>query len=132
MSIPKTYVPERRNRVVYPYPLGLKCPGTDFFGRLLPSLPSRIPPHPAIIYGAGSIHTITRPAGGTRIETVTLRVVKPIEVGFCQFAQSILAQVDSGPQDLVGRTVFVKIFDSLYVNPDDLLTLGMYKYINNG
>lgn len=115
MSFKTRHIP-----VAYPYPPGPERPSNEIFGRVLPPLPSPTPPHASSVYGVNTILSLTRPTGGKRTETVMIRVVKPLELGYCQFSQSLLAQVESGPTHLSGQTVFVKIYDPWYINPDDL------------
>ena len=112
--------------VTYPYPPGPARPSNDIFGRLLPPLPSRTPPHPSSIYEVNAILSLTRPTREKRTETVIVRVVKPLQLGYCLFSQSLLAYVESGPTYLAGQTVFIKVYDPWYINPDDLRTIGTY------
>ena len=121
MSFKTRHIP-----MTYPYPPGPERPSNDIFGRLLPPLPSPTPPHASSVYGVNAILSLTRPTGGKRTETVIIRVVKPLELGYCLFSQSLLAQVESGPTYLTGQTVFVKVYDPWYINPDDLRTVGTH------
>jgi hypothetical protein len=51
---------------------------------------------------------------------VRVKVTKPLDVCFTNFAQSVEAKVEEGPSNLNGRLVYLNFFDSLYLNPDDL------------
>lgn len=112
--------------MTYPYPPGPERLSNDIFGRLLPPLPSPTPPHASSVYGVNAILSLTRPTGEKCTETVIIRVVKPLELGYCLFSQSLLAQVESGPTYLTGQTVFIKVYDPWYINPDDLRTVGTH------
>jgi hypothetical protein len=57
--------------------------------------------------------TLTRATPKGRSETVVIKVTDPVEVDYGQFAQSVLAHVESGPAYLLGQTVYVKIYDPL-------------------
>ena len=111
--------------VTYPYPQGPNRPSKDFFGRLLPPLPSTTPPPASTIYDVGKTFSITGPTPKGRTETVVIKVVRPIELGYCQFTQSVIAHVESGPPYLLGRDVFVKVYDPLYIDPDNLPSMSI-------
>ena len=57
------------------------------------------------------------------VEIVKIKVLKIVDMGKFKFSQSVLACVEKGPHNLNGRDVFVKFFDPLYVNSDDLQTI---------
>lgn len=101
----------------YPYPPESRCKG-DFYGRPLPSLPSQTPPRPERQYSVNTSFSLTRPN-----ETIKITVSKHVDIGFCKFSQAVLATIEEGPNYLQGKTVFMKFYDPLFVNPDDLQTI---------
>ena len=115
-----------RFRVPYPYPAGPNRATTDFFGRILPPLPSHTPPRAATVYAVDKTLAITHPAAARRTETVDITIIKALELGYCQFSQTFLARVECGPVYLNGKIVLVKVFDPHYINPDDLRTAGTH------
>lgn len=109
-----------------PYPPEKRSSGTDYFKRPLPKLPSVSPPLPHQTYSADATFTLYR--GYLRNETVKVSVKNPLDIGWCNLSQSFLARVDEGPTSLAGKIVFVKVFDSLYINPDDLPVSSIFPH----
>jgi len=108
----------------YPYPPGPSRLKGDYFGRNLPPLPDKPFMKASKLYATNNSFNLYRlqnsPPG---IETVRVTVVKPVDVGYSCMSQSVIAQVDEGPPYLQGRTVFIKFYDPLYINPDCLQTI---------
>lgn len=102
----------------YPYPPDSRSKG-DFYGRHLPLLPSQSPQRPERQYSINKSFSLTRPN-----EIIKITVSKHVDVGFCKFSQAVLATVHEGPKHLQGTTVFVKFYDPLFLNPDDLRTIS--------
>jgi len=87
-------------------------------------MPAKNFPSAESAYKLGNIFQITRPKDtDPSIEILTIKVTKTIEVANKMNPQSFLAQVEEGPNDLSGKTVFIKVYDPLYVNPDHLKTI---------
>ena len=107
-----------------PYPRRKRSSGVDYFGRQLPPLPST-PPLPNKFYVADSSFILRRPRDPLPSETVKVTVTEAVDVGWCNLSQSVKARVEDGPQYLLGMEVFLKFFDPLYINPDDLPTIGI-------
>ena len=102
----------------YPYPPESRSKG-DFYGRDLPSLPSQTPLRPEREYSINKSFSLRRPN-----ETIKITISKQVDIGFCKFSQAVLATVEEGPEYLQGTTVFVKFYDPLFLNPDDLRTVA--------
>ena len=99
-------------------------PHRDFYGRLRPALPTKVFPNANSVYKVDNSFQLTRSINTSPfIEIVKIKVLKKVDVGKFKFSQSVLAGVEEGPHNLNGRDVFVKFFDPLYVNPDDLQTI---------
>ncbi len=101
----------------YPYPPDSRSKG-DFYGRELPPLPSQTPQRPERQYSVNKSFSLRSPN-----ETIKITISNQIDVGFCKFSQAVLAAVEDGPGYLKGTTVFVKFYDPLFLNPDDLRTI---------
>ena len=98
--------------------------GRDFYHRLLPPMATEQFPSVQSVYKLGNIFQITRPKNTHPfIEILKIKVIKPIEVADEMNSQSFLAQIEDGPSHFNGRTVFIKVYDPLYVNPDHLKTI---------
>ena len=107
-----------------PYPPGKCGSGLDCFGRQLPLLPSKSPPYPQQIYTVNTKLSLTR-ANNPSSKLVVVTIKEVVDVGWCKLSQSFLAHVNSGPKTVQGKSVFLKIFDPLYFNPDELPTEGI-------
>jgi hypothetical protein len=108
-----------------PYPPRKRSSGVDYFGRQLPPLPSTSP-LPNKFYAVDSSFTLRRPRDPAPSETVKVNVIEAVDVGWCNLSQSVKARVEDGPQYLLGKEVFLKFFDPLYISPDDLPTIGIF------
>src|SRR5271156_76008 len=114
---------------IYPYPPGPGRLKGDCFGRNLPPLPNKPFMKASKLYAADKSFLLFRPQNSPPgIEAVSVTVVKPVDVGYSCMSQSVLAQVDDGPCNLQGRMVFLKFYDPLYINPDDLETISIPPY----
>jgi hypothetical protein len=91
----------------------------DSGGRLLCPLPSKPFRRADIEYAEGKTLTFTR--FGER-EAVVVEIVEHLEVGYGDCPQILLAKVQDGLPKYKGRTVVVKVYDALYVNPDYVFT----------
>lgn len=111
-----------------PYPPTQRSTGKDAVGRPLPSLPSTSPPFPQEIYSKGASFTLSKPKSFPP-ELARVIITEPIDVGWCNLSQAVLAHVDSGPGNLVGESVFLKFFDPAYLNPDDLPSKSIYHLV---
>ena len=99
-------------------------PHRDFYGRLHLALPTNAFPTANSAYKVDSSFQLTRSINTSPfVEIVKIKVLKKVDVGKFKFSQSVLARVEEGPHSLNGRDVFVKFFDPLYVDPDDLQTI---------
>lgn len=106
------------------YPSRATPPHRDFYGRLHTALPTKAFPTANSVYKVNNSFQLTRPINTPPfVEFVKIKVLKKVDVGQFKFSQSVLARVEQGPRNLNGRDVFVKFFDPLYVNPDDLKTI---------
>jgi hypothetical protein len=109
----------------YPYPYGQALP-KDFLGRKLPPLPSQKPPLPSSVYHVNRTMTLRRPTGGPRaMQSVSVKIARSIDVGYNRSTQSVLVDVEVGPPSLVGKRLFMKVYDPLYVDLDDLGTVSI-------
>src|SRR5436190_11237032 len=104
----------------YAYPPEARASGRDYFGRPLPPLPSKTPKPPQFQYAENKSFSLNRPN-----EVVTVTITKQVDVGYSNFSQAVLANVDDGPPCLVGKEVFLKFYDPLFLNPDDLESIHM-------
>jgi len=96
----------------------------DFFGRRLPPMLQKYL-HPRATYAEGNSLLLSSPRNTPPPESIKVKITKPIDIGFVHLSQCVLAQVEDGPPHLHSRTLFLKIFDSQYVNPDDIqVTIG--------
>jgi hypothetical protein len=106
-----------------PYPPENRTSG-DFFGRQLPPLPAKRVCPPEKYYSVNSSFVISRSKPSpTPPETLKVTIIDATDVGWCKLSQSVRSRIDDGPQHWVGKVVFLKFFDPLYINPDDLQTL---------
>jgi hypothetical protein len=103
----------------FSYPL---TTGVDFFKRSLPPLPTKNPGNPREFYSAGKSFTLRR-LQNRPDDVIEIRIVNCVEVYFKNFSQAVTAVVTKGPAYWVGKTIFAKFYDPLYVSPDDLQTL---------
>jgi len=108
-----------------PYPPEKRSSGRDCFGRTLPRLPTKSPSFPFEIYPVGATFTLRRPKESSPQEIVKVSITKPVDVGWCKLSQAVLGRVNDGPRHLRGQDVFLKFFDPLYLNPDDLPSNGI-------
>ena len=53
-------------------------------------------------------------------DATIIKVQKPISIAYGYVSQIVLATVESGREDIVGKTVIAKFFDPLYLIPDNL------------
>ena len=105
-------------------------PHPDFYGHHLPALPTKAFPTSNSFYKVNRSFQLTRPINTSPfLEIVKIKVLKKFDVGKFKFSQSVLAHVEEGPHNLNGRDVFVKFFDPLYVNPDDLQTICTFGHL---
>src|SRR5205809_6352670 len=105
-------------------------PHRDFYGRHFPALPTKALPTANSVYKVDSSFQLTRPINTSPfLEIVKIKVLKKVDVGKFKFSQSVLTHVEEGPHNINGRDVFVKFFDPLYVNPDDLQTICTFGHL---
>jgi hypothetical protein len=52
------------------------------------------------------------------VEMVLITVLRAVDVGFSTLTQATIARVDEGPSNLLGKEVFLKFYDPLYIHPD--------------
>lgn len=102
-----------------PYPPVQRSTGKDVLGRPLPSLPTTSPPFPQKIYHNGASFTLLKPKSFPP-ELARVTITESVDVGWCNLSQAVLAHVDSGTSNFAGESVFLKFFDPLYLNPDEL------------
>jgi len=99
-------------------PLFLKPTWT---GIPLPLMPSKPILRAAYQYEKGRHITLcSNPAALIEGIAIVVKIEKPISIGHGQFSQVVLAVVDSGRNDLVGKHVIIRFFDPLYLDPDNL------------
>ena len=98
----------------YPYPPGLHRLKGDCFGRNLPPLLNKPFVKAQKLY-AKSFNLFRAQNSPPGVETVRVTVVNPVDVGYSCMSQSIVVQVDDGPRNLQGQTVFLKFYDPLYI-----------------
>jgi hypothetical protein len=60
---------------------------------------------------------------------VKITVIEPTDVGYGKFSQSVRARVLEGPPHILRKEVFVKFYDPLYINPDDIKTICIFNLI---
>ena len=104
----------------YAYPPEARGSGRDYFGRPLPPLPSKTPKGPRFQYAINKSFSLKTPN-----QVVTVTVVKHLDVAFSNFSQAVLANIEDGLSDLAGKQVFLKFYDPLFLNPDDLQSIRM-------
>ena len=114
MSVPEFCVVNGRVVRRNPYPPEERTSNVDYFGRQLPPLPPTAP-FPHKFYDVDRSLSLHRPG-----QTVQVRVTKAVDVGWCKLSQSFKARVEAGHENLQDKEVFIKIFDPLYINPDDI------------
>src|SRR5271154_866127 len=99
-------------------------PSRDSYGRPLPPMPTT-KPRAESTYRVDRTFQITRPSGTYPfIEILDIKILKAVDVGNECTNQCFIAQVEKGPRHLNGLSVFIKLFDPLYVNPDYLKTIS--------
>jgi hypothetical protein len=106
-----------------PYPPSKRDKG-DIFGRYLPPMPQKYL-HPTDTYREGNSLLLSRPRNPSQPEFVKVKIEEPIDIGFAKSSQCVIAQVENGHPLLQSKNVFLKIFDSQYLNRDDIqVTIG--------
>lgn len=101
-----------------PYPPGKRDKG-DCFGRPLPPLPNKAK-KPSKMYEINNTFLLSRPREPPPPEFVKVTIVKPVEIGYSMLAQGLVVQAEGGPPNINGRYVFIKVYDPLYINPDQI------------
>jgi hypothetical protein len=87
----------------------------------LPLMPSKPILRAAYQYERGQQFTLcSNPKTPVPEEVVIIKVEKPISIGYGYVSQIVLAKMESGSNDIVGKMVIVKFFDPLYLCPDNL------------
>jgi hypothetical protein len=90
-------------------------------GMPLPLMPSQPILRAAYQYQPNSRFALcTHPHTPAKNDVVVITVQKPIKIGYGCVSQVVLATVESGRDELVGKTVIVKFFDPLYLIPENL------------
>ena len=108
----------------YPYPPGPRRLKGNCFGRNLPPLPNKPFMKAQKLYTTNKLFNLFRPRNPpSGVETVRVTVVNPIDVDYSCMSQPIVVKVDYEPHNLQGQMVFLKFYDSLYINPDFLHTI---------
>ena len=108
----------------YPYPPGPRRLKGDCFGRNLPPLPNKPFVKAQKLYATNKSFNLFRPRNPPPgVETVRVTVVNPVDVGYSCMSQPVVVKVDYEPHNLQGQMVFLKFYDSLYINPDFLHTI---------
>lgn len=102
----------------YAYPPEARTSGRDRCGRPLPPLPSKTPKPPQFLYAENKSFALKR-----LNQVVTVTITKQVDVGYSNFSQAVLANVEDGPPTLMGEEVFLKFYDPLFLNPDDLRSI---------
>ena len=102
----------------YAYPPESRASGRDCFGRPLPPLPRKTPRRPHLQYAVNKSFSLKRPN-----QVVTVIIIKQVDVGYSKYSQAVLANVNDGPPGLAGEQVFLKFYDPLFLNPDDLRSI---------
>src|SRR5208282_6902802 len=105
----------------YPYPPGPARLKGDWRGRVLPPLPNKPFLSAIMQYRPDQVFQLVARGNAPSAELVKVTLLEPTDVGYGNFTQSVKARVTDGPVDLVDKTVFLKFYDPLYINPDDLL-----------
>ena len=103
----------------YPYPPGKRDQG-DCYNRPLPGLPTRPFEAARNVYAKGKVFNLLRPRNHLTPEIIRIQILEPDTVGYGKFAQTVVAVIEDGPQNLQNKKVVVKFFDPLYLNPDSL------------
>ena len=98
-----------------PYPPGERDKG-DYFGRQLPPLPNKAK-LPSKTYAINNTFLLSRPGPP---ELIKVTIVKPIQNGYSMLAQSLVVKTEGGLPNLNGKHVFIKVYDPLYINPDQI------------
>ena len=113
----------------HPYPPDKARLNGDIYGRCLPALPMKPFMKAKKQYEVNSSFCLFRPKEPPPDEMVRVRVTHAADVGYSKMTQSVIAHVDEGPSYLHGKNVFLKFYDPLYINPDDLRILRkLYLY----
>lgn len=91
----------------------------DFFKRSLPPLPSKFPGNPSELYVPQKVLSLRRPPDKPG-PPLKVAIRQAVDCYFGNFSQTCVATVVEGPQYWVGKPVFLKLYDPLFINPDDL------------
>ena len=114
----------------YSYPPGKPRLNSDIYGRCLPALPMKPFMNAKKQYEVDSSFSLFRPKEPPPDEMVRVRVIHAVDIGCSKMTQSVIAHVDEGPSYLHGKNVFLKFYDPLYINSDDLRILRkLYLYL---
>src|SRR5271156_4099778 len=104
-----------------PYPPGNRDKG-DCFGRQLPPLPNKAT-KPSKTYAINNTFVLSRPREPPPPEFVKVTIVEPVQIGYSMLNQCLIVQAEEGPRNIHGRYVFIKVYDPLYINPDQIPNL---------
>jgi len=105
----------------HPYPPGSSRFKGDSRGRPLPPLPTQ--PFLKAIATYRSDQSLDLVPQDPATNIVKIVVAEPVDVGYGNFSQNIKAVLVNGLSDLVNKLVYVKFYDPMYINPDDVKTI---------
>ena len=100
-------------------------PTTDANGFPLPLMPIVKVKNACYVYGPGEtfrLHQTNTVLASTDSpdDVFDVKIVKPLQVGYGMNSQVVVAEVQRGPERIRGKRVVLRIFDPLYVSPDQL------------
>ena len=101
-----------------PYPPENRDKG-DCFGRQLPPLSNKAT-KPSKTYAIDNTFVLSRPREPPPPEFVKVTIVEPVQIGYSMLSQCLIVQAEEGPRNINGRYGFIKVYDPLYINSDQL------------
>src|SRR5271155_4709366 len=101
--------------------IGSGAPSTDSYGLHLPAMPKQPVLLASYQYGPDKLVTL-HPDSQNQVnherDTLHVKLVRPLKIGYGRKVQTVLAEVKDGREDISGHQVVLRCFDTLYVSPD--------------
>ena len=114
--------------------IGPKAPATDGYGMYIPAMPKQ-PVTKAFWQYRPDLELILHPDANNTMthdrndRTVHVKLIQPLEVGYGRKVQTVLAEVRDGREDLLGKKMVLRCFDTLYVTPNLLGYIPFKRWI---
>jgi len=100
-------------------------PTTGDCGTLLPRMPEMLVKNCILQYGPDVQlklfpHERNKISGVEEENGVDVRIIQPLDIGYGKKQQTVIATVQSGREEIRGKTVVLRFFDTVYISPDQL------------